>query len=175
MSDTLQNGKPEIDAETFALGPRKPPQLRVVETPKTTLTSRSTFCRRGFSFCPCDRMRSAPSVETERETGVRDFGASAERRHAQATNHAPTIKRWFRDYPDINYGLALLGRTCVDVDVRKGDHWQFELSLVMGFDETPDTLANGSANGGFHIFFEGRDGEREQGVQVRRRSLVHRH
>ena len=156
MTDTAQNGKPEIDAETFALGPRKPPQLRVVETPKTRLDFALYFLSKGFLILP---VRANEKRAFSKDGGGKpEFATPGHPLNGgtlRATNHAPTIKRWFRDYPDINYGLALLGRTCVDVDVRKGEHWQFELSVVMGFDETPDTLANGSANGGFHIFFEG--------------------
>ena len=156
MTDTAQNGKPEIDAETFALGPRKPPQLRVVETPKTRLDFALYFLSKGFLILPVrPNEKRAFSKDGGGKPQFATPGHPLNGGTLRATNHAPTIKRWFRDYPDINYGLALDGRTCVDVDVRKGEHWQFELSVVMGFDETPDTLANGSANGGFHIFFEG--------------------
>ncbi len=159
MNTAPNSGPEQPDNATLAFGPRKSPPLRVVKgtDPTSKLDLALYFLSKGFPIVPLRPDEKHPFTEDgggkpARATPGHPLNGGA----LKATRKAETVKRWFRDYPDINYGLRLDGRTCVDVDTNKGPHWQMELSCVAGLvDPLPDTLANVTARDGLHIFFEG--------------------
>jgi len=71
-----------------------------------------------------------------------------------ATRDAGTIRKWFADYPDINWGARLDGMAAVDVDTNKGDHWKDELTVLTNFSGLPPTLGHRTTSG-FHSLYKG--------------------
>ena len=115
---------PKADNATLALGPRKPLRLEVIRgtDPTSKFDLALYFLSKGFPIVPLRPDEKHPFTENgggkpERATPGHPLNGGARK----ATRNAETVKRWFREYPGINYGLRLDGRTCVDVDTNKGN------------------------------------------------------
>jgi hypothetical protein len=162
MSEPAQQ---PIDPEAYILGPRPAPHLTLVKgtPPESRLELALYMASKGIPVFPL-------------RPGLKDpFGKFTTPEHPLcggvniATCDPKIVRQWFKNYPDINYGMALGGRTALDTDAYKGPQWVQEFNQLTGtgiFGHVPATLAVASARGGIHQIFEGEVGCAKYGTTI---------
>ena len=73
----------------------------------------------------------------------------------KATTDLTTIERWFKEFPNANWGIAtgkLSNLLVIDIDVRDGGYATWK-SLVDQHPETQETFTVQTGSGGKHLYF----------------------
>lgn len=121
------------------------------DRPASVLKMMKWFARQGYPVFPIHSVANGKcSCGAERceNAGKHPVGALAPRGAKSASTELRTIRRWHREFPEMNYGVATEGLAVIDCDSR---------DAVAAFRRTfgpPPTFTVKTARG-FHFYFRG--------------------
>lgn len=112
-----------------------------------TLAAALDMARRGFRVFPCVPYGKRPVADGWQDT---------------ATTDESTIRSWFANRPDINYGVLTNDYVVADVDVSKIGQQAIDNFAELG--GTWDTFVVQSPTGGYHVYYAGPDSGLRVGI-----------
>lgn len=107
--------------------------------------------------CSCEKGKDCRSI------GKHPYSRLARRGVNSATTNASRIEEWFKQEPNLNYGISCEGLVVLDIDPRHGGNETFK-KLENDHGILPTTLRITTGSKGLHILFDAKNETYRNGI-----------